>query len=185
MLVSEDTSLVEKARFLSTQSREAAPHYEHTTIGYNYRMSNVLAGIGRGQLRVLGDRVKTRRAVYHEYLNAFSNLQEIKMMPETPLGLSTHWLSTMVLDPKLTRIQPTNLIAQLKERAIEARHTWKPMHRQPLFSEAKYYSHSPDFSVSDYLFENGICLPSGSNMKDIDLQRVIENIVSTIKNNIN
>lgn len=184
MLVSEDPALVQKARFLSTQSREAMPHYEHTSIGYNYRMSNVLAGIGRGQLRVLGERIKMRRAVYHQYLRALADFPEISMMPETSLGLSTHWLSTMVLNPKLTPIRPSQLINQLKQRSIEARHTWKPMHRQPLFCGAKYYSHAPDFSVSDYLFEHGVCLPSGSNMKDIDLQRVIENMVSMIKNNV-
>lgn len=173
MLVSEDEQLIERARFLATQARDSAPHYEHSVVGYNYRMSNVLAGIGRGQLKVLEKRVESRRNVFNQYKEAFKSLPFFEMMPEIENGYSTRWLSTMLINPKLSSIRPEELIEQLKHYNIEARRTWKPMHRQALFSGAVYYPHDKNVSVSDYLFEQGICLPSGSNLNLKDIQRVI------------
>lgn len=176
MLVSEEASLIERARFLSTQARDPAPHYEHSVVGYNYRMSNVLAGIGRGQLKVLEKRVEARRAIFEHYKSAFKFHPFIQMMPEIEQGYTTRWLSTMVIDPKLSDVSPEYLIEELKKHQIEARRTWKPMHRQRLFEGAKYYPHNEQTSVSDYLFEHGICLPSGSNLKSYDIERVINSI---------
>ncbi|HAT8179972.1 TPA: aminotransferase class I/II-fold pyridoxal phosphate-dependent enzyme [Legionella pneumophila] len=173
MLVSEDESLIQRARFLSTQAREPVPHYEHTVVGYNYRMSNVLAGIGRGQLKVLEKRVKARRAIFDRYKQALESYPFIDMMPEINNGYSTRWLSTLVIKPTPNKIRPQEVIEQLKPFNIEARRTWKPMHRQPLFAGARYYPHDEQFSVSDYLFDHGICLPSGSNLTARDIDRVI------------
>lgn len=173
MLVSDDEDLIVRARFLATQARDPAPHYEHSVVGYNYRMSNVLAGIGRGQLKVLEKRVASRRDIFNQYKNAFKSVPFFEMMPEINNGFSTRWLSTMVINPQLSSIRPEELIAQLKSYNIEARRTWKPMHRQALFAGAAYYPHDEKFSVSDYLFEQGICLPSGSNLNVNDIDRVI------------
>ncbi|HRD69476.1 MAG TPA: aminotransferase class I/II-fold pyridoxal phosphate-dependent enzyme [Legionella sp.] len=173
MLVSEDDDLIQRARFLATQARDPAPHYEHSVVGYNYRMSNVLAGIGRGQLKVLESRVASRRAIFNQYHDAFKCYPFIEMMPEIENGYTTRWLSTMLIKPELCSLRPETVIEQLKHNNIEARRTWKPMHRQPLFEGASYYPHQIGFSVSDYLFEQGICLPSGSNLDQQDLDRVI------------
>ncbi|KTD82728.1 aminotransferase class I/II-fold pyridoxal phosphate-dependent enzyme [Legionella waltersii] len=183
MLVSEDSSLIEKARFLSTQARDPAPHYEHSVVGYNYRMSNVLAGIGRGQLKVLEKRVEARRAVFEHYRKAFASYPFIQMMPEIDKGYATRWLSTMVIDPTLSDIKPEQLIDELKKHQIEARRTWKPMHKQKLFAGSQYYPHTDKFSVSDYLFDYGVCLPSGSNLKPYDIDRVINSICQIFEKN--
>ncbi|RUR12116.1 aminotransferase class I/II-fold pyridoxal phosphate-dependent enzyme [Legionella sp. km772] len=173
MLVSDDHSLIERARFLSTQARDDAMHYEHSVVGYNYRMSNVLAGIGRGQLRVLEQRVLSRKNIFSAYKEAFTHYSFINMMPEIKNGYSTNWLSCMLIDPEQTSVTPIELIKQLKKYNIEARRTWKPMHRQPLYANTQYFPHQENFSVSDYLFDNGVCLPSGSNLSTQDLNRVI------------
>lgn len=182
MLVSEDTQLIERARFLATQARDPAPHYEHSVVGYNYRMSNVLAGIGRGQLKVLEKRVASRREVFRQYEEALASVPFFTMMPEIKHGFSTRWLSTMLIDPQRSALKPQDVIEQLKSANIEARRTWKPMHRQPLFANAAYYPHDEQFSVSDYLFDQGICLPSGSNLNPADIQRVIDCLQSFIRN---
>ena len=173
MLVSDDENLIERARFLATQARDPAPHYEHSVIGFNYRMSNVLAGIGRGQLKVLEKRVASRRAVFNQYKEAFKSHDFIEMMPEIHNGFTTRWLSTMLIKPDFSSLRPEVVIEQLKPYNIEARRTWKPMHKQPLFAGSAYYPHTESFSVSDYLFEQGICLPSGSNLNTHDIDRVI------------
>lgn len=174
MLVSEDEDLIQRARFLATQARDQASHYEHSVIGYNYRMSNVLAGIGRGQLKVLEQRVASRRAVFNQYQQAFKSSPFIEMMPEIQNGYTTRWLSTMLIKPEFSFLRPETVIEQLKPHNIEARRTWKPMHRQPLFEGSSYYPHTEHFSVSDYLFDQGICLPSGSNLSSRDIDRVID-----------
>jgi dTDP-4-amino-4,6-dideoxygalactose transaminase len=176
MLVSDDERLIEQARFLATQARDPAPHYEHSVVGYNYRMSNVLAGIGRGQLKVLNQRVTSRRKVFNQYEEAFQKIPFIEMMPEISNGYSTRWLSTMIIKSEHSSLRPESIIEQLKQYNIEARRTWKPMHRQPLFAGAVYYPHAEDFSVSDYLFEHGVCLPSGSNLNSHDINRVIQSL---------
>ena len=174
MLVSEDEDLIKRALFLATQARDPAPHYEHSVVGYNYRMSNVLAGIGRGQLKVLESRVASRRAIFNKYKEAFKKYKFLEMMPEIKNGFSTCWLSTMLINPEYSMLRPEFVIEQLKLHNIEARRTWKPMHRQPLFSGTAYYPHSENFSVSDYLFNQGICLPSSSNLSSHDIDRVID-----------
>ncbi len=151
MLVSEDSDLIERARFLATQARDPSSHYEHSVVGYNYRMSNILAGIGRGQLRVLEMRVNARRNVFEQYKDAFKLLPFVEMMPEINNGYSTRWLSTMLIKANQYEMRPDLVIEQLKPFSIEARRTWKPMHRQTLFSGAAYYPHHENFSVSDYL----------------------------------
>jgi dTDP-4-amino-4,6-dideoxygalactose transaminase len=182
MLVSSDRDLIRRARFLATQAREPASHYEHRQVGYNYRLSNVLAGIGRGQLRVLGDRVDRRRQVFHWYQTALADLTAIEWMPEAPYGRATRWLSVLVLDPSRTDIQPADLIAGLAEENIEARPIWKPMHRQPLFSQARYFPHHPQTSVSDQIFDNGVCLPSGSDLELHQVERVCRQIRKVFEN---
>lgn len=174
MLVSEDGELVEKARFLATQARDPAPYYQHSEYGYNYRMSNVLAGIGRGQLKVLEDRVRARREVFARYVDGLADLEVIQWMPEAEYGRSTRWLTAAVLDPEAGTAEA--LIKALAEERIEARRVWKPMHLQPLFADAPYFTHGEGYSVSDELFKRGICLPSGSNMSAAQQQRIIRTI---------
>jgi len=164
MLISDDEELIDKARFLSTQARDPSPYYEHSEVGYNYRMSNVLAGIGRGQLKVLDERVASRREVFFRYQNAFAELQCIDLMPEPEGDYSNRWLSAISINPQKTEIKPCDLIEELSKSNIEARPVWKPMHLQPLFSGASYFTHTEGASFCDYLFETSICLPSASNM---------------------
>lgn len=173
MLVSEDIEALKKARFLATQARDPARHYQHSEIGYNYRLSNVLAGIGRGQLRVLDERVKARRAVFERYLEAFSKIDGIEFMPEASFGKSTRWLTAMTIDPKICGKTAIEIMEELEKENIEARPVWKPLHMQPLFKDRTYYSHSPDTSISEGLFEKGICLPSGSSLTVEEQDRVI------------
>ncbi|WP_372738507.1 aminotransferase class I/II-fold pyridoxal phosphate-dependent enzyme [Neptunomonas sp.] len=175
MLVSDDVELIEKARFLSTQARDPAPYYEHTEIGYNYRMSNVLAGIGRGQLKVLDDRVQARRDVFQRYRDGLKVFECLEWMPEPSGDVSNRWLTAVSIKPRYSVSAP-DLIKALTSENIEARHLWKPMHRQPLFSGCLYFPHSPELSLSDYLFETGLCLPSGSNMTVLQQQRVIDQL---------
>ena len=180
MLVSLDGDLVARARKLSTQAREPVPHYEHNEVGYNYRLSNVLAGIGRGQLRVIEERIAARRAVFDRYRQALGHLNEIQWMPELPQTRPTRWLSACALDPLCVQLTPHTLIQQLASRGIEARPLWKPMHRQPLFAACDYLPHAHDLSVSDQLFDRGLCLPSGSNLTEHEQDRIIEAINDSV-----
>lgn len=169
MLVSEDAELIARARHLSTQSREAAAHYEHTEIGYNYRMSNVLAGIGRGQLQVLNDRVQSRRHVFATYQRLLADVPEIEWMPEASFGTANRWLTACTLSGPL---RPADLIRALAKEKIEARPVWKPMHLQPLFAGRTFVPHRPDMDVAADLFHRGVCIPSGSNMTEEQVQRI-------------
>jgi len=173
MIVSEDRTLIEKARFLSTQARDIAPHYEHSQIGFNYRMSNILAGIGRGQLKVLGQRVAARQSIFERYRVGLESTPAVGWMPEVPYGRSTRWLSACVIDSTLCGVTPAELINRLNHERIEARHIWKPLHLQPLFTNCAYFPHQVNYSVSDDLFARGICLPSGSNLAPEQQDRVI------------
>ncbi|MDI1335914.1 MAG: DegT/DnrJ/EryC1/StrS family aminotransferase [Lacunisphaera sp.] len=170
MLTSSDPKLIEKARFWATQSRDAAPHYEHSEVGYNYRMSNVLAAIGRGQLRVLERRVDARRRNCAFYQTAFKDLPGITFMPEADFGRCTRWLTCLTIDPQVAGTDREKVRQALAEENIEARPVWKPMHLQPIFKDCRSYGGS----VSARLFEQGLCLPSGSNLTESDLQRVVE-----------
>jgi len=175
MLVSDDQALIEKARFLSTQARVPATHYEHTEIGYNYRMSNILAGVGRGQLKVLKDRVAARRAVFDYYRKGLADIEALKWMGEPEWSFSNRWLTACTIDPLKTSILSSDLIRKLSSDLIEARPIWKPMHLQPVFSGCDYFAHS-DNSVSDMLFVQGLCLPSGSNLTEGQLSRVVSSL---------
>lgn len=172
-LISPDENLIKKARFLSTQARDAAPHYQHSEIGYNYRMSNVCAGIGRGQMKVISERVSQRRKVYDTYLENIGEINGIGFLDEPQGYYSNRWLTTIVIDPVITGgISNETIRLSLEKENIESRPLWKPMHLQPVF--AKYPSYTN--GVSEKLFNYGLCLPSGSNLTDDDLQRVINHI---------
>lgn len=173
MLVSNDVEALETARFWATQARDKARHYQHSQVGYNYRMSNILAGIGRGQLQVLDDRVKARRKIFDRYYTMFSGVDGIAFMPEASYGQSNRWLTTLTIDPKRTGVATIALMDELATENIESRPVWKPLHLQPVFQGCTYYSHDINESVSDYLFRDGICLPSGSNMTQEEQERVI------------
>jgi len=168
-LVSNNQALIEKARFWATQSRDPAPHYQHSEVGFNYRLSNVLAGIGRGQLRVLEDRVNSRRAVCAFYQDAFADLPGLDFMPEAEFGRCTRWLTCITIDPVIAGLDRESLRLALAEENIEARPVWKPMHLQPIFAGSRCYGGA----VAERLFERGLCLPSGSNLSPADLERVV------------
>jgi pyridoxal phosphate-dependent aminotransferase EpsN len=170
MLVSGDPELVARARFLSTQARDPAPHYEHSQLGHNYRMSNVLAAIGRGQLRVLGDRVARRRRIFDLYREALRDTPGVSWMPEAPYGRSTRWLSVALLDPAEFGATPEDVRLALEEHDIEARPVWKPLHLQPLFFGCR----TAGGAVAERLFRTGLCLPSGSQMTEGDVARVTD-----------
>lgn len=179
MLVGDNSELIERARFLSTQARDPAPYYQHSEIGFNYRMSNILAGIGRGQLRVLQDRVAARRRVFETYRDQLGDIGEIEWMPEPEWSYSSRWLTAVAIRHEAP-IKATGLIRELAGDMIEARPVWKPMHLQPVFAGCRYFI-AGGTSVADALFENGICLPSGSNMTENQLARVIDSVRSRIK----
>lgn len=182
MLVSDDVETIEKARFWSTQAKEPVRHYQHEEMGYNYRLSNVLAAIGRGQLRVLEERIEARRGIYKRYEQALGPLSGISFMPEPVTGRSTRWLTVLTLNPADTTLSAAQLIDALGKENIEARPVWKPMHLQPLFAQCQYYPHQPDESVSDRLFAQGVCLPSGSSLTTEQQERVIGVITNCLLN---
>jgi dTDP-4-amino-4,6-dideoxygalactose transaminase len=176
-LLSNNAEIIEKARFLATQARDSAPHYQHSHIGYNYRMSNVLAGIGRGQLEVLNERVEARRSNYNRYVSYFSRLNEngfnIKFQEEPDGYYSNRWLTCILVDPKLNNGLTREIIRlALDAENIESRPLWKPMHQQPVFANCKSYING----VSDKLFEDGLCLPSGSNLTDEEFGRIFDSL---------
>jgi dTDP-4-amino-4,6-dideoxygalactose transaminase len=168
MLVSHDKAITDKARFLATQSRDPAPHYQHSQIGFNYRMSNVLAAIGRGQLTVLSERIAARRRNFEFYERALGELPGIEFMPEAPFGRCTRWLTCLTIDPKAFGATRDDVRLALERENIEARPLWKPMHLQPVFKDCR----ARGGSVSDLLFENGLCLPSGSALSEEELTRI-------------
>lgn len=182
MLVSDDVETIEKARFWSTQAKQPARHYQHEEMGYNYRLSNVLAAIGRGQLRVLEERIEARRGIYKRYEQVLGSLPGISFMPEPATGRSTRWLTVLTLNPADTTLSAAQLIDALGKENIEARPVWKPMHLQPLFKQCQYYPHQPDESVSDRLFAQGVCLPSGSSLTTEQQERVIGVITNCLLN---
>lgn len=172
-LVSDDVAALARARYLAAQARQPLRYYEHTEVGYNYRLSNVLAGIGRGQLTVLNERVEARRMVFERYRQAFAETSGFSFMPEAPYGRSSRWLTALTVDPLQCGVSRDEIIDALAACNIEARPVWKPMHRQPLFAACAYHEHEPGDSFSDRIFAQGICLPSGSNLTVADQERVI------------
>lgn len=175
MLTSTDSAVTDAARKLSTQAREPAPHYQHELIGYNYRMSNLLAAVGRGQLRVLDQRVDARRANCESYAKAFADTPGIRMMPEPEGYRSTRWLTCVLIDPKEFGASREQVREYLESLNIEARPVWKPMHQQPVFQGFPCIGGS----VADHLFEFGLCLPSGSDLTEEQRTRVVEAMLAT------
>jgi len=177
VLVSDNEELIRRARFLATQARDPAPHYQHSTIGYNYRMSNILAAIGRGQLKVLDERVEARRRNFDYYQQHLGLLPGISFMPEAPYGRCTRWLTCIVVDREAFGANREDIRLALEKENIEARPLWKPMHLQPVFAGCRVRGGA----VSENLFKRGLCLPSGSQMTYNDLERVVGIIKSCCK----
>ena len=182
MLLSDDLEGIAKAKFLSTQARDKARWYEHSTLGYNYRMSNVLAGIGRGQMLHLEERISARRKVFDNYVKAFFDIEEFNFMPEPAWSHSNRWLTTLYIDES-SDITPIYIIEELEKLNIESRPVWKPMHLQPVFSGCSYWQHDENNDVSAFLFKRGICLPSGSNLTESQQERVINGVRAAMKRN--
>ncbi|MCI5158728.1 MAG: pyridoxal phosphate-dependent aminotransferase, partial [Candidatus Electrothrix sp. AUS1_2] len=169
MIVSDDEALIRKVKFWATQARDNAVHYQHTEMGYNYRMSNVLAAIGRGQLRVLEERVQRKREIFAYYQEQLSDLPGIACMPEPDFAYSTRWLTCLTVDPDEAGINRNTIIQELENNNIESRPTWKPMHLQPLYAGCA----AVGGQVAEEIFRNGLCLPSGTSMSDEELDRVV------------
>ncbi len=175
MLISEDASLIERARYLATQARDPAPHYQHSQVGFNYRMSNVLAGIGRGQLQALPDRVAARRKNFARYKEVLGALPGIEFMPIAGHGTPNCWLTCLTIDPAKFGATREDVRLALEAENIESRPMWKPLHLQPVFAGAR----TRGGGVSEHLFERGLCLPSGSSLDAKDHARVCDIISKT------
>ena len=180
MLVSNNEDYVKKARFLATQARESEIHYEHRELGFNYRMSNLLAAVGRGQLQVLDERIAARRKIFQRYFAALSEIDGIEFMREASYGKCTRWLTTLTVNPSITGVNRAQIIEALEKENIESRPVWKPMHLQPLYNECVYIT-ADEEDISGKLFENGLCLPSGSNLTEPDQTTVVNIIQRLIK----
>ena len=174
-LIVNDKKTKERAVFLSTQARDDAPHYEHSTVGFNYRMSNVLAGIGRGQMEVIDERVKARRQNFEFYKKHLSKYKEITFLEEPDNFFSNRWITC--IETESYELRERLRLALLKDD-IESRPLWKPMHTQPVFKDYLHFTNG----TSENLFEKGLCLPSGSNLSQIDLERILNNIINTLNN---
>lgn len=174
-LICKDSNVKNKAIFLATQAKDSAPHYQHTTIGYNYRMSNVLAGIGRGQMEVLQKHISCRRMNHQFYKNIFKEIKGVNILEESNDSFfSNHWLSVITIDDEQTNFDRESLRLRLLEENIESKPLWKPMHLQPVFASYPYYGST----VSETLFNKGLCLPSGSNLSKEDRNRVADVILN-------
>lgn len=185
MLVSNNEEGIAKVRFWSTQARDKARHYEHTELGYNYRMSNIVAGIGRGQLRVLEDRIAKKKEIFETYKEAFKDIEDIEMMPVCEYGEPNYWLTTITLNEN-SKVKPLDIILALEKENIESRPIWKPMHIQPYYKEYDFYSHNDEeVSVSEDIFNRGVCLPSDTKMSDHDMDRVVGIIKNLFQKEIN
>lgn len=174
MLVSDDQEIVNKARFWSTQSRDAAPHYQHSELGYNYRLSNICAGIGLGQMEVIDEHISRKREIRKAYEVAFADIGAIDFNPADVYGCGNHWLTCITIDP-ISGISPTCVLAALSERNIEARPIWKPMSLQPYYESCPAFSHGDGGCFEGWsIFEHGLCLPSDVNMAGEDQRLVID-----------
>ena len=184
MLVTDDVKIKDKVKFWATQSRENFPYYLHKEIGFNYRMSNIDAGIGRGQLKVLDDRIQKKKYIYEYYKNAFKYIEDIEMMPIAEYGKPNYWLSCITLKEG-PFIKPQHIIRQLEINNIEARHIWNPLHKHPFFEHYDFFSNN-DFGIScsEDVFNRGLCLPSDTKMTDEDLNRVIKIVYEVFQDDI-
>jgi dTDP-4-amino-4,6-dideoxygalactose transaminase len=171
-LVSDDGEAIARARKLASQAREPVVHYEHRELGFNYRLSNLLAAVGRGQLRVLGERVAARRRTFERYREALADLPGIGFMPEAPYGRPSRWLTCVTIDPAAAGVDREAVRLALEAADVEARPLWKPMHLQPVFAGCE----TVGGAVAEGLFERGLCLPSGSSLTDADRERVVERV---------
>lgn len=167
-LVSDDEDLVDRAFHLATQARDPAPHYEHSAIGYNYRMSNLLAAVGRAQLATLDMRVAARRRIFDTYVELLGDVAGIEFMPEAPYGRSNRWLTAVTIDPVRFGAGRDDVLTALERENIEARPVWKPMHRQPVFAGSRVFGGA----VSEEIFEAGVCLPSGTGLREDQIERI-------------
>lgn len=177
MLISEDEEKIAKVRFWATQAREKARHYEHKEIGYNYRMSNIVAGIGRGQLKVLDLRIKQKTEIYNRYKEAFKDMADIKMQPIPENTMPNHWLSVITLKED-SKVKPLDIMVALEKENIESRPVWKPMHMQPVFEKCDFIKVA-DEPVSKELFETGVCLPSDTKMTKEEQDKIV-NIIKNL-----
>jgi dTDP-4-amino-4,6-dideoxygalactose transaminase len=175
-LVSNNKEYIDQSRFLATQARDPAPHYQHSQIGYNYRMSNIVAGIGRGQMEVIEERVKKRRSIFDYYQKTFSTIKEINFLPEYKDTFANRWLTCIYMSPS-SKVTREMIRIELENDNIESRPLWKPMHMQPVFKDAPFYGSN----VSEQLFQQGLCLPSGTSMTSEDLLRVSEVIFNLFR----
>ncbi len=181
MLLSDDEDMIAKARFWATQARDPAPWYQHSDIGYNYRLSNLLAAVGRPQLEEIESRVAKRRQIFDRYREALGTIPGVDFMPEASFGRANRWLSVMTLDPEAIDIKPLDVMKTLEKHNIESRPVWKPMHLQPVFEKYGFYTADEDNSFSERAFETGLCLPSGSTLELSAQERVIEIISDVLK----
>ena len=174
MLVSNDQEGINKSRFLATQARDNKRYYHHTELGYNYRMSNIVAGIGRGQLRVLDERIAKKKYIYEKYKEAFKDIADIEMANVCEYGEPNYWLSVALLNTE-SMVKPLDIILALEEENIESRHIWKPMNMQPFYEKYDFFkdNDNKDISVGEDIFNRGICLPSDTKMSDEEINRVI------------
>lgn len=182
MLVSDNEEMLAKARFWATQARDPAPHYQHSEVGYNYRLSNILAAVGRPQLEEIETRVQKRREIFDRYKEAMGSVPGVGFMPEAPYGRANRWLSVMTLDPGITGLKPMDIIQKLAEHNIESRPVWKPMHLQPVFEKYSFFTSEKGKSFGETAFETGLCLPSGTNLAESEQDRVISLIKDEFKN---
>lgn len=173
MMISNNEAYTKKATFWATQSREAERHYEHKEIGFNYRMSNVVAGIGRGQLKVLNERIAKKKEIYETYQDAFKEIEEIEMMNICDFGQSNYWLSVMTLK-ETSKVKPLDIMLALEAENIESRPVWKPMHLQPIFKQYPFFTVSENIPVSEDYFNRGVCLPSDTKMTTEQQNHIIE-----------
>jgi len=176
-IISNNLEFLEKAKFFASQARDKAPYYQHSNIGYNYRMSNILAGIGRGQIKVIDKRVNKKREIFTFYKNKLSEIEGLSFLEEPDERyFSNHWLTTIRLDPSKTKTTPLCLMNELEKVNIESRLLWKPMHLQPVFSSLPSYLNG----TSEKLFNEGLCLPSGSSLSENDLEKIVDNLMGCL-----
>ena len=181
MMVSNTEEYTKKALFWATQSREAERHYEHKELGFNYRMSNVVAGIGRGQLKVLNERIAKKKEIFETYKDGFKNLKDIEMMNICEFGEPNYWLSAAIIK-KGSNIKPLDIILALEKENIESRPVWKPMHMQPLFKNYKFFTGLDEGSISEDLFNRGICLPSDTKNSNEEFNEIVNIIKKVFEN---
>ena len=179
-MVSNNEEYTKKALFWATQARENERHYEHKEIGFNYRMSNVVAGIGRGQIKVLNERIAKKKEIFETYKEAFKDIDDIEMMNICDFGEPNYWLSVATIKED-SKVNPLDIIIALEKENIESRPVWKPMHIQPVFKDYKFFSSLDEKSIAEELFNRGICLPSDTKMNEDDIDKIISIVKSLFK----